>query len=351
MTAVVHARRSENLNRAVCGVDLSLGNECAGDNAKAPAATCTGCAFGPIRKWFSGKPLTVIDSFVIPTLVQAQADKRWPKGASRKVHAALNKQAVAAKFSKVQERAHNDRESVRDGGPVLRGKLDDVMSDRRHWYKAKLSAHDFIHCMRFGSVSRTPEMVELADKLAPLCLDDDERAALATARGWAADFAPVAALIKYLDEMRPAPVFEMGGTLSPTVTETIKRAELDPTTVRFPEMINVECEELDPKTGKMRKVMKIKIVWPEGTKHRAVRFGGQTIKVGDGKRVAAGKLYMSGQCEACGHGIRNPYNWVPLLIDNKKGVPHSMWIGRDCAKNLFAVDMTGEAEYLNREAA
>jgi hypothetical protein len=73
-----------------------------------------------------------------------------------------------------------------------------------------------------------------------------------------------------------------------------------------------------------------RVVWPEGTEHACSRF------------AASGS---QNQCHACGHAIRNAFNWVPLVVENAEGVPHALWVGRDCAENLFGIKATGELEY------
>ena len=72
------------------------------------------------------------------------------------------------------------------------------------------------------------------------------------------------------------------------------------------------------------------IAWPRGTVHNASRYAGTDRNV---------------QCQACGHAIRNPWNWVPLLLDNDEGIPYSLWVGRDCAETLFGVRVKGDLEF------
>jgi len=55
-----------------------------------------------------------------------------------------------------------------------------------------------------------------------------------------------------------------------------------------------------------------------------------------------GRFTQGHQCQSCGHAIHNPYNWVPLLIDSQKGIPHALWVGRDCSASVFGVKVTGE---------
>lgn len=57
------------------------------------------------------------------------------------------------------------------------------------------------------------------------------------------------------------------------------------------------------------------------------------------------------QCQACGHAIKNVFNWVPLVVDSAAGVPHAMWVGKDCAQTLFGVTVKGELRLTGNPAA
>jgi hypothetical protein len=70
-----------------------------------------------------------------------------------------------------------------------------------------------------------------------------------------------------------------------------------------------------------------RMLWPEGTTHRESRYA-----------------HGSSNCHACGHQIRSPYNWVPLVAQTATG-PVSLWVGRDCARNLFQAEVTGDGRY------
>lgn len=289
----------------------------------------------PIEKWFSGKGLATVRAYVLPTLAEAERLGYWPKGASQKITAALNKQNEAIKFARKHERSRVDARyrGMMGGYPnpaELAGLLDDVRPDRtKHYFSStRTSGHAFVSAMTFGHVSCAPELVELGAKLEPHCANDEERAALATARQWAADFAPIAALMERLDATRPIPTIVLG-SLSPTVAKNVGAAMgVDFATVRMPE-IEWRHVEVEIKGCKVR-VPVAKILWPEGTAHNKSRF-------------AWGSKAGNSQCHACGHAIKSG-NFVPLVADTTKG-PRSLWVGRDCARNLFAVEISGDADF------
>lgn len=279
----------------------------------------------PIEKWYSGKQLQLIRNVVLPTLAQAQQDGCWPKGASRMVTAALNKQAVAQRFAQAHTRDRNF-----DRGEALTGMLDDINDVRPHWHKSTLRGRDFIHAMRFGNVYHAPQLVELGMKLVPCCVNEVERRALQTARQWAADFAPIAAAMELLDARRAPPVI-MLGSLSPSVAKNIGDSlgiKFD--TIQVPpikgEWVEVEI------AGVPTQIVRYTIEWPEGTQHNRSRF-------------AHGSRAGNDQCHACGHAIKQAFNWVPLMADGPTG-KLALWVGRDCARKLFAVDVKGDGQFL-----
>lgn len=184
--------------------------------------------FTQIEKWYSGNALETLRTYVSPTLIAAAAAGYWPKGASRKVHAALNKQNVAARFAKAnrelpspswswavsagrrRQRRQGDGDRLRHPrGPAGRMDLDRARGQRHHRPSSGRSHH--------------------------------------LARGNAA-------------------------------------------------------------------------------RHLAVRARSQPLP-----RLRARD--------------REPYNWVPLVAQTASG-PASLWVGADCARNLFNVDVSGQAEYL-----
>lgn len=284
-----------------------------------------------ISKWFSGKSRTILLTEIEPLLVQAYDQKFWPKGASRKVVAALNKQNVAIKFARANERDHNDRE----GEPE--GLLDDIRDNRKKSWNAKLEAHDILMAMHFGQVLKAPGLVDLAQKLVPFVRNESEKAALEIATGWVKDFAPVGELIAKLDATRPVPTYVFK-TLSPSVVSNVGAdIGIKMTSIRMPEIEVIWVTRTIEVNGQPREVEfpMARIKWPEGTRHFVSRF-------------SLGSRAGHEQCHACGHAIKDPYNWAPILADTDDG-PVSLWVGRDCARQLFGVVISaGDMEYLDR---
>ncbi len=125
---------------------------------------------------------------------------------------------------------------------------------------------------------------------------------------------------------RKVPVFTKMNA-SPTVSAELVRQGAEQV-----EVAEIVYEEREGVTKDCKKYFYrvAKIVWPEGCKHNTSRY-------------AAGTNHNA-QCHACGHAIRNAYNWVPLVLTDKAGAKKSLWVGRDCAETLFGVKMDGELE-------
>lgn len=279
----------------------------------------------PIEKWYTGKALTVIQTYVLPTLAAAEAQGYWPKGASRKVTAALNKQSVAQKFARANDRGYNDRQKRPTG---LLGDIQDVRGPEG--FKATLKGWELVHAMQFGQFSRAERCLTLAKALVPFAETQAESAALATAYEWAKDFAPVAALVALLDSRRPVPVV-VAKTLSRTVLDNVGNClNISLDSIEFPKIIYV-WETRTNKLGEKYQVSVPEILWPEGTRHKVSRF-------------SHGSHAGNSQCEACGHAIKNAFNWLPLVGQTPEG-PVSLWVGRDCAKKLFECEVEGEADW------
>ena len=94
--------------------------------------------------------------------------------------------------------------------------------------------------------------------------------------------------------------------------------------------------------GQKVSVYEVVIDWPDGTLHFRSKF----------LRSENHEL-----CQACGHAIKDPFNWVPILaygtepLEHQligvpaKSVPYSLWVGRDCAHKLFGCEAEGDAIY------
>jgi hypothetical protein len=264
--------------------------------------------FENILEWFSGKSRDQIVNFTIPALVECEQLGYWKKGMSRTVHATLNKQNVAAKWAK----ACTATFGVNSYGSV------------RMPHDHPLSAAEF--ALSYGQFERAPRV--LKDLLAAKKLSADVKAKAEDAIRWARAFAPIAELVALLDMSRPKAVVVMK-TLSPTVVKNVgEHIGLDFSTIQTPPM-HGEWIEMEIKGRKVR-VYEVVIDWPEGTLHNQSRF-----------HYSANNE----QCQACGHAIKDPFNWWPLLAYDNNKTPYSLWVGRDCAKKLFGCEVQGDTIY------
>lgn len=262
-------------------------------------------------EWFSGKALDTLVTFTLPALIEAEQLGHWPKGVARTVRATLNKQNVAAKWARKVEKKFGENSF---GSFHLR-------------YDHPL--HDAQASLLFGAFERAPKLLQAL--LAAPPLREGEKPYAEDAIRWARAFTPVAHLVQLLDERRPKAVVVMKA-LSPTVAKTLgDRLDLDVSTIQSPPR-HGEWVEFIFKGQKVH-VYEIVIDWPVGTLHNQSRFS---------------HSLHNEQCQACGHAIQNPFNWVPLLAYNAKKVPHSLWVGRDCAKKLFDCEVVGDAIYQGR---
>lgn len=271
----------------------------------------TTARFADILEWFSGKARDTIVNFTIPALIESEQLGYWKKGVPRTVRATLNKQNVAAKWARKVEKEFGE---VSFGSFHLRHDhpLNDAQSS-----------------LLFGSFARAPKLLQAL--LATPTFSEAEKPYAQDAIRWAQAFTPVAHLVELLDSRRPKVVVVMK-TLSPTVAKTVSdHIGLDVSTIQYPPS-HSEWVEIMFKGQKVR-VCEIVIDWPEGTLHNTSRF-----------RHSANNAL----CQACGHAIQNPFNWVPILAYNADKVPHSLWVGRDCAGKLFGCEVEGDAIYKGR---
>lgn len=271
--------------------------------------------FEGLLEWFSGKARDTIVNFTIPAIVESETLGYWKKGVSRTVHATLNKQNVAAKWAReVEKELHVDYSH-----PLYEG----------------------LSNMRYGSYGSAPKMLtteglaRLHGQQYFLVKRGTSQNVNAVIERWARANAEISALIDTLDERRPKAVVVMK-TLSPTVAQTISsHIGIDVTTIQSPPR-HGEWVEFMYK-GKKCRVWEVVIDWPEGTQHNRSRF------------------FHSGnhmQCQACGHAIQNPFNWVPILAygHGETPSPYSLWVGRDCAEKLFGCEVDGDAIYKGRQS-
>jgi hypothetical protein len=264
-----------------------------------------------IEQWFSGKSLEGA-IYALNLLNRSVDEGQWLKGASHKVRAALNKQNVAKKLAL-----------------ALRGNVAD------HDLQYALSD------MSYGSFDRADHCMAIQDPPAGWATTF-EKEALALVRRWAADWAPISAQLAMLDARRSRPVV-VCKTLSPSVVANLTtQLGLDLTTVFVPpqhgEWREIERPIKGDRYGRTERVQVWHswIEWPVGTAHNRSRFC-------DGSQAG------NSQCHACGHAIKDPYNWCPLVAVAPQGQLYALWVGKDCARKLLECEVnSGEAVYENR---
>lgn len=253
-----------------------------------------------VLAFFTGKSLENATR-ALALLEESMAHGSWTKGSKVKVHAALSKSNLAAKVAK----------------PFSDLSFGFEYNDPRR--KALQGVYFTLAHGRFDGAKLDVSSLESESAYADL---------LATFRAYVAAFAPVAAALAKLDASRPVPVITAIGA-SPTVTATLQSLEAVKVDVCPMEFFQVE--RINAKTKKVEFVTVVKLLWPEGTLHGSSRW-----------------QHQDDQCEACGHRISNPYNWVPLVLNATDGTPKSLWVGRDCASTLFGVELTGDLEIEGR---
>jgi len=261
-----------------------------------------------VLRWYSGKArANMIEAL---SLVNASCVQNfWVPKASRRVAAMLSKATVAINMG-------------RKWGSTLE-KLGgyDIPNGKRGW--------DVMFLLRYGSFRAFIDW----DAIKSLTTDVDMLAVIDRAHEFYDDLQPLRQICKELDAKRPLPVVTYL-EVSPTVTRLLEGLGLS---------VNIKTLRMCPS----------KVVWVKHVSAKTVdgEFLEVPVQVLDPppgtvfgrSRYAAGTEHND-QCEACGHAIKNPWNWVPLLIDDAKGTPHFLWVGSDCGKNLFGVIIRGTYE-------
>lgn len=259
--------------------------------------------------YFTGKSLENAKA-ALAMVEESLVHGSWVKGASRKVPAALSKANLAIKLGKA-----NEGWLERLGVPAGENRYNDK-------YRATADqGWEIAFGLRYGNFAGLAR-VDFA--LAKSVATPEQLVVIEKAEQIAADFAEIVAAVKKLDASKPVPTFTKLGA-SPTVTRTLESLEV--TAVNVCPMEYFQVERVNAKTGKTEIVTLVRLLWPAGIKHGTSRFS-----------------HHNDQCEACGHGIRNVFNWVPLVLTAKDGSEKSLWVGRDCAETLFGVKLTGELE-------
>jgi hypothetical protein len=241
--------------------------------------------FEAVLRWFSGSSLVKAKEAL--ELVDASVEQgSWIPGASRKAWAAM-KPNVAKKTIKV------------DSG-----------------YKASKADSAIHFAIAYGSFGG----------VAGLTLQDATRELNDDALEFYIDFQPLVDAMRKLDATRPVPTFTTMNA-SPTVSAELKRqgaVQVEVCPIRYEERSKTD------EKGNVTYFMVAILEWPEGTKHNTSRYAYGTA--------------TNNQCHACGHAIKRMFNWVPLVLTTEAGEKRSLWVGRDCAKTLFGVDMAGDLE-------
>lgn len=245
----------------------------------------TKTAFDSVLVWFSGTSL-VNAKDALALLDASIKHGSWLPGASRKVRAAMGKANVAKK---------------------------QIKTDRD--YRASRISNDLDSAIRYGAF-HSGFTTYTAEELATVSLE---------AQAYITDMQPVVREMDRLDATRPVPTFTLMNA-SPLISSHLKG--LGVTAVEVCPMEYIEVEYTDEKGKKAYRTI-VRLKWPAGTQHGTSKFAYGTNH--------------NAQCHACGHAIKNAFNWVPMVLTTKKGLA-SYWVGRDCAETLFGVKLTGELE-------
>lgn len=246
-----------------------------------------------VLKYFSGKSLArAIEALdILERCVEAGS---WEPGVSRKVRAALNAQNKA-------------RLLERSISPILRS----------------IPNKKYICVWMQAPGARTNEFAGLTG------LGLVEAEAVESYTEWFDAWAPIRDALTRLDNTRPRTVVTKLG-LSPLVESTLR--SIGATSVDMPE-IKFETIEVQTPKGVVYKQVG-RIVWPEGTLHDTSPHCHD-----DGRFVT---------CHACGHRIYDAFGWVPLVAFGSEK-PRSLWVGRNCAHNLFGIKVTGDLEVVGEQ--
>lgn len=180
-------------------------------------------------------------------------------------------------------------------------------------------------CVQYGQGNRLKEVPsdEQITKLYP-------KVPLSVVRAWIELCVEKHNAFELLNAARPVPVITAIG-LSPKVTATLTECGLD---LDLPSIRMAKIEHYDQpafnddgtpkfhKNGERAMDRIYYVAWSEGIKHMRSRFA------------------VAGGCEACGKRIPSRL-FVPIEATCKKQGLISMWLGCDCARNIFGVKDVG----------
>jgi len=175
--------------------------------------------------------------------------------------------------------------------------------------------------IRWGKVWEFEGVTEVWARL-NLKLVKPMKASAHVVQAWVSLCKEVATAREQLDISRPLPVVTEIG-LSPRVTATLRECNLDI------DLASIKMAELDftledavDRFGRAVKVKRYFVKWPEGTVHGMSR-------------------HNRGGCEACGKNIPSRRFVALVAKDNRSGKTVSLWVGCDCARNIFGIKDVG----------
>jgi len=194
--------------------------------------------------------------------------------------------------------------------------------------KAEDDAWELAFCLNYGQAQNADLDIDSAISILRAAKNHKDKAYRLPSdeviKTWVALCAEKELACKFLDIARPVPVITEIG-LSPKVTKTLKdmNLDIDLASIR-PAKIVVEYVESFDKYNKPILVAVFRVEWTKGIVHGQSRFADHGCN-----------------CHACGKYIPSG-QFVPIeAMDNKSGNLVAMWIGRDCASNIFGVKDVG----------
>lgn len=204
-----------------------------------------------------------------------------------------------------------------------------------HGHELYRPAYELQMCLRFGQ----PMPLKDREALDQLLADDavqqqlqDIRLTPAAVRAWSQLCLDKVLAVEHLDKLRPQPVVTAIG-LSPKVTKTLTECNLDLhlPSIRMAKIVYDKIliwngdgsPKLNRLTGQQDYNLEPRVEWSPGIYHNQSRFS------------------RGWCCQACGKNIPS-FRYVPVEAYDKKGERLvSLWLGCDCASNIFGIKDAG----------